>query len=253
LDTLLGQLNAACPGRSKVSDGSIGDAAHATRDSDHNPWYGPGIVTARDYTHDPAHGLDIALLAVQLAGSGDTRIKYIIANGLIWSAAGANARRWVKYAGANAHTKHLHLSVVASPACDNPAPWNLPMLTGRPASGGATQGDDDMAFSTITEPLEPHLDPAGVPLPVRRVIAVPPVGTSLTTKRAFLSIAAGWDAPQRVRVVCVARGQKYLHDEVVTVGVDNPWGMQLPAGTAQVSVEAASKGPVGVLVELLNW
>jgi hypothetical protein len=43
LEVLLGQFNAACPGRSKASDGSIGDAAHATRDSDHKPWYGPGI------------------------------------------------------------------------------------------------------------------------------------------------------------------------------------------------------------------
>ena len=32
LDTLLAQLNALAPHRSKLSDGSIGDAAHATRD-----------------------------------------------------------------------------------------------------------------------------------------------------------------------------------------------------------------------------
>ena len=36
LDVLLGQLNALAPERSKASDGSIGDAAHASRSSDHN-------------------------------------------------------------------------------------------------------------------------------------------------------------------------------------------------------------------------
>ncbi len=66
LDVLLDEINRAAPKRSKASDGSIGDAAHATRSSDHNPWVrwlGTGIVTARDFTHDPAGGLDCNKLA----------------------------------------------------------------------------------------------------------------------------------------------------------------------------------------------
>ena len=50
------QINLAAPTRSKASDGTIGDAAHATRDSDHNPWVKEGalgIVTAMDITHAP--------------------------------------------------------------------------------------------------------------------------------------------------------------------------------------------------------
>src|SRR5215472_9581086 len=49
------QINDAFPQRSKSSDGTIGDAAHASRSSDHNPWIvddGIGVVSAFDVTHD---------------------------------------------------------------------------------------------------------------------------------------------------------------------------------------------------------
>lgn len=129
LETFLAQLNAARPARSKASDGGIGDAAHATRDSDHNPWYGPGIVTARDFTHDPVHGVDIAEIAEQLRACRDGRIKYVIANRKIMAgAAGPSPWSWRAYSGTNTHTKHLHMSVVASPACDDPTPWQLPIF-----------------------------------------------------------------------------------------------------------------------------
>jgi hypothetical protein len=144
LDTLLAQLNAAFPKRDRTSDGAIGDAEHATRASDHNPWYvlnGQPLVTARDYDHDPAHGADMGRLALELAASRDPRIKYVIYNRRILDTRPATWT-WGPYSGVNAHQHHLHLSVVASPACDDPRPWSLPMLTGRPASGGATQGDD---------------------------------------------------------------------------------------------------------------
>lgn len=118
LDVLLGQLNALAPNRSKVSDGSIGDAAHSSRESDHNP-DAQGIVRARDFTHDPAGGLDCHWLAAQLVASGDPRIKYVIWDRRIWQGS------WQPYSGINPHTKHLHLSVVAGAAADTTTPWNL--------------------------------------------------------------------------------------------------------------------------------
>lgn len=133
LDVLLGQLNAHAPNRSKVSDGSIGDAVHATRDSDHNPWYGPGIVTARDFTHDQAGGLGCHWLAAALTASGDRRIKYIIWNRRLWAAGS-----WRTYTGPNPHTRHLHLSVVASPACDDITPWPLGMEDTMPLTSADT-------------------------------------------------------------------------------------------------------------------
>jgi hypothetical protein len=120
LDTLLGQLNAMAPRRNKASDGSIGDADHQNRNSDHNPWYGPGIVTARDFTHDPGGGLDCHWLADRLIGTGDGRIKYVIWNRRIWQGG-----RWTSYGGPNPHTSHLHLSVQPNPSCDDTRPWDL--------------------------------------------------------------------------------------------------------------------------------
>ncbi len=137
LDVLLGQINTRFPQRSKASDGSIGDRAHAATKSEHNPDH-LGIVRARDFTHDPAHGVDIDRLSDELAASRDPRIRYIIANALILdSRPGNRPWQWVKYAGSNPHTKHLHLSVVADARADDPRPWDLPML--RP------EGDDDMS------------------------------------------------------------------------------------------------------------
>lgn len=133
LETLRSQINRAAPGRSKASDGTIGDPAHAARASDHNP-NKDGVVTALDITHDPAQGVDIQKLADALVASKDARIKYIICNGRIVSGSGQKqpAWQWRKYSGSNAHTRHVHISVKSSKAhYDDTRDWSLP---GRPAT-----------------------------------------------------------------------------------------------------------------------
>jgi hypothetical protein len=129
LDQLLAQLNALAPNRSRVSDGSIGDAGHQAQGSasDHNPWYLGEVVTARDFTHDPAGGLDCNKLAAALTASRDLRIKYIIWQGRIWdSRQEFNPGTWQPSSG---HYQHLHLSVMANALADDPRPWSLPGLT----------------------------------------------------------------------------------------------------------------------------
>lgn len=138
--TLRDQIDAAFPGRSRVSDGYIGDTAHQNTSSDHNPWYGPGIVTAADWTHDPRNGFDIDKFTDQLQASRDGRIKYVIANGWIMdSRPQFSPWQWVRYNGSNPHTSHVHVSVVATPACDDTSRWNVPMLgAGGGGGGGGT-------------------------------------------------------------------------------------------------------------------
>lgn len=133
LDVLLEEINAAAPNRNKAADGSIGDAAHATRTSDHNPWItlgGQGIVRARDFTHDPAGGLDCQELATNLAAliavgahpacrSG----AYVIWRGHIYSFDRRN-EGWRNYLGSNPHDHHLHLSVTTDPmGFESVKPW----------------------------------------------------------------------------------------------------------------------------------
>jgi len=130
LITLRKQINTISPNRSKISDGTIGDPAHASRNSDHNPWVmnaGVGVVTALDITHDPAHGIDARKLAQALLDSRDPRIKYVISNGQIASGAtGKSPWKWRAYEGKNPHRHHMHLSVTSDVGSfDDDIPWEL--------------------------------------------------------------------------------------------------------------------------------
>lgn len=126
------QVNAMAPNRRKKSDGTIGDAAHATRDSDHNPWVrdaGAGVVTAMDITHDPPGGCDAGALADALLASRDPRIKYVIFNRRIASHLQKGAAApfaWRPYGGSNPHTRHVHISVRdVKTAYDAAGPWTI--------------------------------------------------------------------------------------------------------------------------------
>lgn len=126
------QVNAMAPNRRKKSDGTIGDAAHASRASDHNPWVrdgGVGVVTAMDITHDPPGGCDAGTLADTLLASRDPRIKYVIFNRRIAShlQKGAAAPfQWRPYGGSNPHTHHVHISVrEEKTAYDATDPWTI--------------------------------------------------------------------------------------------------------------------------------
>ena len=115
--TLRKQLDAKAPKRKTGLDGTIGDEAHQSKASDHNPWVkdgAVGVVTALDVTHDPAGGCDANALAEAIRASRDPRVKYIIWNRRIanFRAIGsADAWQWRKYTGENPHTEHIHISV----------------------------------------------------------------------------------------------------------------------------------------------
>lgn len=146
LDVLLAEVNAHAPSRSKASDGGLGDQAHAARESDHNP-NTAGVWRARDFTDDPAGGLDGSELAHLIAGrlgkhpalsSG----AYVIHNARIIST-DRLAEGWRPYAGLNAHKTHVHVSVSTHVAgYDSTRSWDLwgaPEPPPAPAKPSATE------------------------------------------------------------------------------------------------------------------
>jgi hypothetical protein len=130
--TLRDEVNQAAPGRNRASDGTIGDAAHCHRRSDHNPWVREGnigVVTAMDITHDPSDGCDAGEIAESIRRNRDPRVKSIIWNRQIANSSSINGRppwAWRTYTGSNPHDKHIHISVKSDkPNYDSTAAWNV--------------------------------------------------------------------------------------------------------------------------------
>jgi hypothetical protein len=97
------EVNARWPKRDKGSDGSIGDAAHSARFSDHNP-NDRNSVNALDIDKD---GIDAKWLVSRLIKH--PAVQYVIFNRTIWSRTdGFKPRR---YHGSNPHTMHIHVSI----------------------------------------------------------------------------------------------------------------------------------------------
>jgi len=138
---LRNEINTEYPGRSRISDGSIGDASHSSRSSDHNP--DPrGVVYAIDVTQDdpfdtPTPNDDVAeALAEWLRKSKDKRVKYVIWRGRMFSSYATSTRRpweWGKYTGPNGHFHHVHISLVAGLG-DEDRGWGFKRPVGAPVT-----------------------------------------------------------------------------------------------------------------------
>lgn len=124
LGHLLEEVNAKWPKRSKATDGTIGDDAHAARTSQHNPNRDSsddvpdGYVTAMDITATDVK-IRTALLELLI---GDDRVWYVINRGRMWSR--TNGWKANDYDGDNPHTSHIHVSLrQAKTACNSTAKW----------------------------------------------------------------------------------------------------------------------------------
>lgn len=122
--------------------GTIGDLAHQSGTSDHNPatYAALGstpVVCARDFPHAPALGLDGGAFTEALRQSRDKRIAYVIFNGRIFSSTNT-PWTWRTYTGSDKHRDHWHVSVVHTAAADSTAPWQMP---------DAATGEEDMDFN----------------------------------------------------------------------------------------------------------
>ena len=120
---LRAEFDAIAPGRDTSSDGSVGDTAHQSGESDHNPDE-TGNVPIRDADRtNEVHAIDVDVdlrtpglsmekvvqfLLGRCRSGAEKRLRYIIYNRRIWSA--SNGWRQQRYTGANPHDHHAHFS-----------------------------------------------------------------------------------------------------------------------------------------------
>lgn len=131
LKTLRNEVDKRWPDRDRTSDGWIGDAAHASRNSDHNPWIkdasGTGVVRAIDIDEDGIDGPAVAERIRALGASGDVRLYdngYVIYEGQIAGGRPGRSWDWRPYSGTNAHKHHIHVSASRDAAgYDSTAAW----------------------------------------------------------------------------------------------------------------------------------
>lgn len=159
LITLRDEVSDVAPKRSRISDGTIGDPAHADRASRHNP-NRYGVVTALDLTHDPAGGMDVHALARRLVKDPHPELEYVISNGQV--AKRRNGFRWERYYGSNQHVSHAHFAVGVGPDSDPRPPydsttsWNV--ATPEPSQPDPEE-DDMHAGEIIASYIEAYGNP----------------------------------------------------------------------------------------------
>lgn len=137
LDALRGEFDHEGPSRDRSSDGSIGDAAHRNRSSDHNPDE-TGVTPYEDGDdRDEVHAIDVdksgpwragfdvdtavEKIRVRHATRVDDRLQNIIYKGRIASRTWGWS--WRTYSGANPHTAHVHFSARYTTAAENDTSW----------------------------------------------------------------------------------------------------------------------------------
>ena len=131
--TLRNQINKRWPKRDKRSDGWIGDKAHVSRQSDHNP-DARSLVHALDIDadldpKDPSAAQRLANQIVAYAASGipgANRIKYVVFNDQIASGTYANSM-WKWRGSGYGHMHHIHVSF-STKGENNAQTFPLPIL-----------------------------------------------------------------------------------------------------------------------------
>ncbi len=158
LVSLRTEFNTLAPSRDRASDGSIGDSAHASSSSDHNPDETGATPYEDADSRNEVHAIDVDAdlrksgwtmeRAVDLIVSRhrrglDNRLQNVIYNGRIWSRSWGWTER--TYTGSNKHNKHAHFSARYTTAQESDTRrWGLLEADDAPAP---TQPEEDEGVS----------------------------------------------------------------------------------------------------------
>ncbi len=158
LISLRSEFNRLAPDRDKVSDGSIGDTAHASSSSDPNPDETGATPYADSDRINDVHAIDVdkdlrrsgwtmaravGIIVDRHRRGLDDRLQNVIFNGKIYSRSwGWTAR---DYSGSNPHDKHAHFSARYTTAAESDTSrWGL--LDDTDTTDTTDKGDDEMNF-----------------------------------------------------------------------------------------------------------
>jgi hypothetical protein len=136
------QVDRRWPRRDRRSDGWIGDQAHQSRKSDHNPdaqgWVHALDIDADLDKQDPKAAQRLANQLVEYARSGlpgSDRIKYVVFNDRI--ASGTYKNTWWEWRGSGyGHRHHIHVSFTDKAPVTGRRPFPLPILDQKGDAGG---------------------------------------------------------------------------------------------------------------------
>lgn len=151
--TLRDQMNERFPKRDTASDGWIGDSAHQSRPSDHNP-DARGWVHAIDIDEDFGAKGDNKKFADQLiayarAGKDGGRLKYVVYEDQVASGTYSD-KFWVWRGSGYGHTHHIHVSFTALAERDG-SPFDLSIFDTTPQMWDGTVPDPENVRSNKRE------------------------------------------------------------------------------------------------------
>lgn len=142
LQALRDEFDEVAPNRDHSSDGTIGDAAHQERSSNHNPDDTPGSKTPQT---DSDSNPDVRALDVDASGPWPSPMTFDLAVNhirkrhksgndnrlieIIWNrhiSTPSTDWNWIPYNGSNAHTAHAHFGASSNSSKEaDTSPWGL--------------------------------------------------------------------------------------------------------------------------------
>jgi hypothetical protein len=218
------EFNQQNPGRDKGADGWIGDAAHQTGTSDHNP-DSAGRVLAIDidesgpWPRGNSLGDYVEFIRQRQDSGADTRLEYIIHNHHIASRS-AQDWEWRTYTGTDPHTNHAHFSARHDHAGQNDtSAWQLGEV-GEAVMAQVSIDTDSVQRIASKIGGDTQTDASGIAIGLRKQVTnatdarFDALEAAVANLQAQLNVVAGWDLSADSKGGDASEAQEQIADAV---------------------------------------